>query len=177
MRLRNNIKPPQRYSGDTWVPPPAAARVPRSARPSSKPPFIDYNPNLPPAVFPTLDQPRPSVDPDQQAKSSEDVGEQRGESSGNGSSVDGGRGDGMSWEPTLPRDMGNTVEESTTDPEDALMHNLRVSREDNPFVLQGAASRVGEAKVPRAFPPTVSSDEDKNVDAEFFRSCEDDPNV
>jgi hypothetical protein len=40
----------------------------RSSRLSRLPHFIDYNPDLPPAVFPTLDEPRPACNLQMQMK-------------------------------------------------------------------------------------------------------------
>ncbi|KAK2795734.1 hypothetical protein FQN52_003583 [Onygenales sp. PD_12] len=67
LRRRHTIRPPKRYEGEASIqptrpPPPPEPRVymPRGARPSIRPPFIEYNPNLPPAAFPTLDAPQPS---------------------------------------------------------------------------------------------------------------------
>ncbi|PGH06323.1 hypothetical protein AJ79_06566 [Helicocarpus griseus UAMH5409] len=69
LRGRNSIKPPKRYDDEMFVKstPPTASRdeprgyIPSGSRPAAPPPFVDYNPNLLPAAFPTLDQPRPSV--------------------------------------------------------------------------------------------------------------------
>ncbi|KAK2839245.1 hypothetical protein FQN49_006330 [Arthroderma sp. PD_2] len=81
MRLRERelLRPPDRYGAGDWVGTKAAGRrgaskqdgeiqdelpspprIPPIARPTAgPPPFIDYNPNSPPAAFPTLDRPRP----------------------------------------------------------------------------------------------------------------------
>ncbi|KAM5472325.1 hypothetical protein MauCBS54593_002916 [Microsporum audouinii] len=79
LRERNRLRPPVRYGAGDWVrtkttgrrgasttsaeiddglPPPP--RIPLIARPTAgPPPYIDYNPNSPPAAFPTIDGPRP----------------------------------------------------------------------------------------------------------------------
>lgn len=57
MRLRNTIRPPERYKAEEFY----APFTPRSARDRSGqrvPAYVDYDPNLPPAAFPTLDRPR-----------------------------------------------------------------------------------------------------------------------
>ncbi|EFE39169.1 conserved hypothetical protein [Trichophyton verrucosum HKI 0517] len=79
LRQRDNIRPPERYGGGDWIGNKASGRrgasratsetpddlprqphIPLIARPTAgPPPFIDYNPNSPPAAFPTLDKPRP----------------------------------------------------------------------------------------------------------------------
>ncbi|EGE09405.1 hypothetical protein TEQG_08306 [Trichophyton equinum CBS 127.97] len=83
LRQRDNIRPPERYGGGDWIGNKASGRrgaskatseapddlprqphIPLIARPTAgPPPFIDYNPNSPPAVFPTLDKPRPKEMP------------------------------------------------------------------------------------------------------------------
>lgn len=173
MRLRENIKPPLRYSGNAWVPPSSAPRIPICARPSNKPPFVDYNPNLPPAVFPTLDVPRPSVDHAQQGKPAEGDGEQRKEGSGNGIRAS---GDEMLWEPTRPQNTDNTGSENGVNEEDALMHNLRVSGEVIPFQRTNSGTPVAEVKPLQPTQPAEATEEEV-VDEEFIRSCQDDPNV
>lgn len=54
MRLRDNIHPPQRFNSELLYTP-AFRGSRRKARSREPPPYIDYNPNLPPAAFPTLD--------------------------------------------------------------------------------------------------------------------------
>lgn len=83
LRQRDNIRPPERYGGGDWIGNKASGRrgasratsetpddlprqphIPLTARPTAgPPPFIDYNPNSPPAAFPTLDKPRPKEMP------------------------------------------------------------------------------------------------------------------
>ena len=58
MELRKNITPPKRYRPDD-IPRHSRAYVPRAMRPILPTPFVKYNPNLPPAAFPTLSEPRP----------------------------------------------------------------------------------------------------------------------
>lgn len=55
MKLRDSVRPPQRYDAE-FVYQPVTRRGQRS---SSARNYVDYNPNLPPAAFPTLDKPRP----------------------------------------------------------------------------------------------------------------------
>ncbi|KAL1969408.1 hypothetical protein VTN77DRAFT_8846 [Rasamsonia byssochlamydoides] len=57
MRLRESVRPPQRYDAE-FVYQPTTRRGPRS---SSARNYVEYNPNLPPAAFPTLDKPRPVI--------------------------------------------------------------------------------------------------------------------
>ncbi|KAL5364043.1 hypothetical protein BJX96DRAFT_187521 [Aspergillus floccosus] len=57
MRLRDSVRPPERYKADEFY----APFTPKSARERSSQPvptYVDYNQNLPPAAFPTLDRPR-----------------------------------------------------------------------------------------------------------------------
>jgi hypothetical protein len=58
MELRETVRPPQRYDAEFIYTP--ARR--RNLRRTSAPTYVDYNPNLPPAAFPTLDKPRPVSD-------------------------------------------------------------------------------------------------------------------
>ncbi|KAH8698475.1 hypothetical protein BGW36DRAFT_358011 [Talaromyces proteolyticus] len=56
MRLRSIIKPPQRYASEILM----TAAVRRGTHNSNaRKNYVDFNPNLPPAAFPTLDNPRP----------------------------------------------------------------------------------------------------------------------
>ena len=56
MRLRETIRPPQRYDNEDFITPQRSLRqARRQARPSS----VAFNPNLPPAAFPSLERPRP----------------------------------------------------------------------------------------------------------------------
>ncbi len=54
MELRKTVKRPQRFEPElsTYV---QRTNAPRSTRPSLPMPFVDYNPDLPPAAFPTLE--------------------------------------------------------------------------------------------------------------------------
>lgn len=62
MQLRGAVKAPQRLEDETAYDRPqevvrrTKGRVPRR--------YVDYNPNLPPAAFPTLEEPRISQEPD-----------------------------------------------------------------------------------------------------------------
>ena len=56
MRLRETIKPPTRFDCEDYYTP-GSQRSLRN-RIHSSPRFIDFNPNLPPAAFPSLDRPR-----------------------------------------------------------------------------------------------------------------------
>ncbi|KAI9672486.1 MAG: hypothetical protein M1817_003252 [Caeruleum heppii] len=58
MELRKTIKRPVRFRPDS-SPEPLDTFIPVPARPAFRPPFVDFNPNLPPCAFPTLDEPRP----------------------------------------------------------------------------------------------------------------------
>lgn len=59
MRLRSHIRPPQRLVDEIQNGAAAAGSL-RQATSPPRPPFIDFNPNLPPAAFPTLSAPRPA---------------------------------------------------------------------------------------------------------------------
>jgi len=70
MELRKNVKRPQRYE------PELLARldptyVPRSTRPACHIDYIDFNPALPPAKFPTLKYPKVSEHPKYQTRGSD----------------------------------------------------------------------------------------------------------
>ncbi|RHZ43153.1 uncharacterized protein CDV56_100869 [Aspergillus thermomutatus] len=54
MRLRESIRPPERFNSELVITP-SSKRTLREPRNLRTPRFIDYNPNLPPAAFPTLD--------------------------------------------------------------------------------------------------------------------------
>ncbi|KAB8256897.1 hypothetical protein BDV32DRAFT_160884 [Aspergillus pseudonomiae] len=60
MRLRESIRPPERYESEHFYTSLGQKSL-RQHRNPNRPPYIDFNPNLPPAVFPTLDFPRPAV--------------------------------------------------------------------------------------------------------------------
>lgn len=57
MELRKKVKRPQRYEPepDTHL---QETYTPHALRPAFPSPFVDFNPDLPPATFPTFDQPR-----------------------------------------------------------------------------------------------------------------------
>lgn len=69
MRLRRKVKPPKRFDDESFnnperksdnpppTPPPPPPPTPVNTRinPSLRPKIIEFNPNLPPAAFPTLD--------------------------------------------------------------------------------------------------------------------------
>lgn len=57
MRLRENIRAPSRFDCEDFFTP-GSKRSLRN-RIHASPKYIDFNPNLPPAAFPTLDRPRP----------------------------------------------------------------------------------------------------------------------
>ncbi|KAF7113702.1 hypothetical protein CNMCM5793_003058 [Aspergillus hiratsukae] len=54
MRLRDSIRPPERFNSELFITP-SPKRTLREPRRPRTPHFIDYNPNLPSAAFPTLD--------------------------------------------------------------------------------------------------------------------------
>lgn len=58
MQLRKSIRPPQRYDSDNFYQ--LTQRPLREIHTPERIPYIDYNPDLPPAAFPTLDRPRPA---------------------------------------------------------------------------------------------------------------------
>jgi hypothetical protein len=62
MRLRTNINPPQRYQSDAEFVPINKRQQQQSATAARKKDknYVDYNPNLPPAAFPTLDHALPA---------------------------------------------------------------------------------------------------------------------
>ncbi|KAE8143261.1 hypothetical protein BDV38DRAFT_291986 [Aspergillus pseudotamarii] len=60
MRLRDSIRPPERYESEHFYTSLGQKSL-RQHRNENRPPYIDFNPYLPPAVFPTLDFPRPAV--------------------------------------------------------------------------------------------------------------------
>jgi hypothetical protein len=64
--LRGTVVAPRRYASDDEIenptvssPNPKARAIPRNVRPIFPPPYVDFNPNLPPASFPTLADPVP----------------------------------------------------------------------------------------------------------------------
>ncbi|EED21548.1 conserved hypothetical protein [Talaromyces stipitatus ATCC 10500] len=64
MRLRETIRAPSRYEDECELSPGVSRRrLPRRRRGMAEErciPYVDFNPNLPPAAFPTLDHPRPA---------------------------------------------------------------------------------------------------------------------
>ncbi|KAG5293000.1 lymphocyte-specific helicase, SNF2 family helicase/ATPase PasG [Histoplasma ohiense] len=78
LRGRDTLKPPKRYDEENFTkpaPPPPARNESRSykpdfGRPVFPPPFVDFNPNLPPAAFPTIDTQQPPKCPAQEAPQS-----------------------------------------------------------------------------------------------------------
>ncbi|KAF7164679.1 hypothetical protein CNMCM5623_009092 [Aspergillus felis] len=54
MRLRESIRPPERFNSELIITP-SPKKTLREPRNPRNPRFIDYNPNLPPAAFPTHD--------------------------------------------------------------------------------------------------------------------------
>ena len=62
MELRKNIKAPKRYEPELADAPHEVRYMPRGdSKPLFRPPFIDYNPHLPSAAFPTLDSTVPAA--------------------------------------------------------------------------------------------------------------------
>ena len=62
MELRKNIKAPKRYEPELADEPHEVRYMPRGeSKPLFRPPFIDYNPHLPPAAFPSLDSTVPAA--------------------------------------------------------------------------------------------------------------------
>lgn len=57
MRLRDSVRPPQRLESELFYQPTPQRSLRRATTPA-RPPYIDFNPNLPPAAFPTLSTPR-----------------------------------------------------------------------------------------------------------------------
>ncbi|KAF7597606.1 hypothetical protein BBP40_000084 [Aspergillus hancockii] len=60
MKLRESIRPPERYESENFYSP-MSRRPLRQLKPQVAPSYIDFNPNLPPAAFPTLNYPRPAI--------------------------------------------------------------------------------------------------------------------
>ncbi|KAI9824385.1 MAG: hypothetical protein M1832_001920 [Thelocarpon impressellum] len=67
MILRREIRKPARYRPEP-NPKLAEAFVPPVARPAFAPPYVAYNPDLPPAAFPSLSAPRPGGSRTDEAK-------------------------------------------------------------------------------------------------------------
>lgn len=61
MRLRDSVRPPQRLESELFYQPTPQRSSRRGGTPS-RPTYIDFNPNLPPAAFPTLKAPCPVTD-------------------------------------------------------------------------------------------------------------------
>lgn len=81
MQLRPSIRAPARYEADEGasrhdeemhmlvasrrraaVVPGVNARLPKAQRPIFAPPYVDFDPSLPPSAFPSLDSPRPRLE-------------------------------------------------------------------------------------------------------------------
>ena len=61
MELRKKIRAPKRYEPEISDAPYESRYIPSGdSKPLFHPPFIEYNPHLPPAAFPTLDSPVPA---------------------------------------------------------------------------------------------------------------------
>lgn len=60
MRLRKTINPPQRYESESDDSPIEKQRLPQTAPAGKTQSYNDFDPSLPPAAFPTLDQPLPA---------------------------------------------------------------------------------------------------------------------
>ncbi|PLB43552.1 hypothetical protein P170DRAFT_480522 [Aspergillus steynii IBT 23096] len=58
MRLRSSIRPPKRFNSEDYEAPFSQVSLRRPQKDIERPPIIEFNPNLPPAAFPTLDKPR-----------------------------------------------------------------------------------------------------------------------
>lgn len=58
MRLRDSIRPPKRFNSEEFETPYSEINLRRPNITTEKPHIIEYNPNHPPAAFPTLDRPR-----------------------------------------------------------------------------------------------------------------------
>ncbi|KAI9038787.1 uncharacterized protein KD926_010243 [Aspergillus affinis] len=59
MKLRSSIRPPKRFNSEEFECPYSEVNLRRTPKSIERPPIIEFNPNLPPAAFPTLDKPRP----------------------------------------------------------------------------------------------------------------------
>lgn len=64
MRLRKSIRPPRRFDSEVSYQPVPQRSLretdPETDSPICTPPYIDFDPNAPPAAFPTLDMPVPA---------------------------------------------------------------------------------------------------------------------
>ena len=58
MELRKQVKQPSRYEPELADATHEERYMPRTKKPLFRPPFVDFNPRLPPAIFPSLDEPR-----------------------------------------------------------------------------------------------------------------------
>ncbi|KAL2871780.1 uncharacterized protein BJX67DRAFT_376649 [Aspergillus lucknowensis] len=67
MKLRTTVRLPQRLDQDAFYLP-LSQIPPRKKKSNVRPRYVDYNPNLPPAAFPTLDTPRADVPENAQIK-------------------------------------------------------------------------------------------------------------
>lgn len=59
MKLRSTVRPPKRLYSEEYESPYSEINLRRTPKAIERPPIIEFNPNLPPAAFPTLDKPRP----------------------------------------------------------------------------------------------------------------------
>ncbi|KKZ68335.1 hypothetical protein EMCG_06011 [[Emmonsia] crescens] len=93
LRGRDAIKPPKRYDEEMFMkptPPPPAHNEPRGYdpnvwRPTFPSPLVDFNPDLPPAAFPTIDCHQPPKPPAQEVlwSSSNTIGPMQGHDGAN----------------------------------------------------------------------------------------------
>ncbi|KAE8355045.1 hypothetical protein BDV28DRAFT_155735 [Aspergillus coremiiformis] len=60
MQLRDSIRPPERYESEHFYTP-LVQRSLRQHRNPTGPPCVEFDPNMPPAAFPTLNFPRPAT--------------------------------------------------------------------------------------------------------------------
>ncbi|KAK1146470.1 hypothetical protein N8T08_002899 [Aspergillus melleus] len=59
MKLRSTVRPPKRLYSEEYESPYSGVNLRRTPKAIERPPINEFNPNLPPAAFPTLDRPRP----------------------------------------------------------------------------------------------------------------------
>ena len=102
MELRKNIKAPKRYEPELADAPHEVRYMPRGdSKPLFHPPFIDYNPYLPPAAFPTIDSTVPAAYDNARerlpGKERQDGGRQVGTSSFNASDLENMSSNASPW--------------------------------------------------------------------------------